>query len=107
MFAFIVASNTRVQELKRYLALDKSLVMNILHMVEDVYMSCAPALDGEDDGERCISLDTWHGYACVERSSPHLRAHAREVAFVIKCGRTCWDIRADMLVTAVALNVWE
>ena len=51
---------------------------------------CAIALDGVyDNGERCISLDTWHGYACVDNISPHVQVRTCEVALVIKCGHTC------------------
>ena len=53
-----------------------------------MYTSCAPALDGVGDGERCISLDTWHGYAYVKFNSPHLRVSTCEVAFVIRCIHT-------------------
>ena len=47
-------------------------------------MSCAIALDGVDDGEICISLDTWHGYACVEIIGPHVQLHTCDLAFVIR-----------------------
>ena len=29
------------------------------------------------------------------------------MAFVIKCSHTCGEIHVDMLVSVVALNVWE
>ena len=45
--------------------------------------SYALALDGVDDGEGCISLDTWHGYAWEESIGPLVRVGACEVAFVI------------------------
>ena len=37
------------------------------------HASFALALDGEDDEERCITICTKHGYACVGRISPHVR----------------------------------
>ena len=49
-------------------------------------MSCALALDGVDDLGGCISIGTWHGYACVEWTSPHVRIGTCEVACVVKCG---------------------
>ena len=36
-------------------------------------MSCARALDGVYDGERCILLETWHGCGFLESISPHVR----------------------------------
>ena len=41
------------------------------------------ALDDVDVAEICISLDTCHGCACVESSSPHVRFHTCEIV----CGR--------------------
>ena len=41
------------------------------------------ALDGVDDGEVGISLDTWHGYACIESIGPLVQVGACEVVFVI------------------------
>ena len=60
--------------------------------------SCAPALDTEDVGERCILLGTWHGYAGVGNVSPHMRVDTCEMAFVIRCCRTCGKIRVEMFV---------
>ena len=69
--------------------------------------SCTLALNGVDDGERCISLDTWHGYACEESSIPQVRVRTCEVALVIKGGHTCGETCIDMFVSAVVLHVWE
>ena len=41
------------------------------------------ALDGVDDGERCISLGEWHGYTCARSICPHMRIDTCEAAFVI------------------------
>ena len=76
-------------------------------MVEEIGTSCALALDGVDDGERCISLDTWHGDACVESICPNVRVRTRKVTFVTMCGLTCGETRVDIFVSAVALFVWE
>lgn len=46
---------------------------------------CALALDGIEDGEVCISLGIWHGYACVECTGPQMRVGSREVALHV------WD----------------
>ena len=43
-------------------------------------MRCALALDGVDDGERCI-CEGWYGDARVESTSPHVRIRTCEVAF--------------------------
>ena len=69
--------------------------------------SCALAPDSVDDGERCISLDTWHGDANVGSISPHVRVRMCEVAFVIECGHPCGETSGDIFVSAVALRVWE
>ena len=61
--------------------------------------SCALALDGVDDGERCIPLDTWHVST--------IRIRTCEVAFVIRCGHKCGETHVDLFVSAVALHVWE
>ena len=53
------------------------------------------------------SLDTWHGDACVESISPHVRIHTCEVEFVSRCGHTCGETRVDMFGIAVVLHVWE
>ena len=71
-------------------------------MVDGICTNCALALDGGDDGETCISLDTWHGYACVGSIIPHVRVRKCEVAFVIGCGYTCRVTRVDVFVSAVA-----
>ena len=70
-------------------------------------ISCALALDVVDDGERSFSLNTWHGYACVENISPLVRNRTCEVEFVIRCGHTCGGTFPDLFVRAVALLVWE
>ena len=70
----------------------------------DVYKK-ALALDGVDDGERCISLGTYHGYACVGSISPHMRVGTCEVAFVMGYSHTCGETRVDMFVSAVVLHV--
>ena len=64
---------------------------------------CALALDGVDDGERCVSLGTWHGYACAENIPPR----TSEVKFVISWFHTCGETHVDMFVSALALHVWE
>ena len=69
--------------------------------------SCALALDGVDNRERCISLGTWQGYACVGSISPHVWVGRCEVAFVIRCSHTCGETRIDVFAIAVALHVWE
>lgn len=69
-------------------------------MVEEKCVRCAPALDGVYDGERCILLNM---YSCVERISFEVRVHVVEVMFVT---RSCGEMRADVLVSAVALHVW-
>ena len=69
--------------------------------------SCALAHDGVNDGERCISLDTWHGYACAENSSPHVQVRTCEVALVTIYGHTCGETRVRMFVDAVVSHVWE
>ena len=67
----------------------------------------ALALDGVYDGERCMSLDTWHGYACVDNIGPHVQVRTCEAALVNKCGHTCGKSLVDIFVSAVALHVWE
>ena len=59
---------------------------------------CALALDQIDDGEGCISLDTWHGYACVESIGPLVWVGACEVTFFIGCDRTCGEIMSICLL---------
>ena len=54
-------------------------------------MSCVLALDGVDNLGGCISLGTWHGYACVECTSPHVRFGTCGVAFVVRCRHARWD----------------
>ena len=46
--------------------------------------SCTLALDDVDDGERCILLGTWHKYANVECTSPHVRFGTCEVSFFVE-----------------------
>ena len=62
----------KVEDARAYIGFGR-VVRIIVHMVSEMCTSCAHALDGVDDGKRCISLDTWHGYACVESISTHLR----------------------------------
>ena len=57
---------------------------------------CVHALDGVDDGKRCITLGTGHGCAYVGSISPHVRVGTCEVVFIIgishMCGETCSGI---------------
>ena len=68
-------------------------------------MFCACALDGIDNGERCISLHTWHENACTLRS-PHVQVGMREVAVVVGSSRTCGEIPADTLAGGSAIHMW-
>ena len=68
--------------------------------------SCALAFGGVDNGERCILLDTWHGYAREESIYPHVWVRACDSTFVASCGHTCGEPRVDIFVSAVALHVW-
>lgn len=105
--AFILVSNTHVHEFKQCLALEKFLIGNILYMMDDMCTSCAVALDGLDDGERCISIDTWHGHAYVDNITSHVQIRTCEVPFVIKYGHTCGDTSVNVFVSEVALHVRE
>ena len=69
--------------------------------------SCALALDGVDDGERCQSLDTWRGDASLAIIHSHVRNYMRELDFVNGWSHTCGDTRVGMFVSTVALHVWE
>ena len=69
--------------------------------------SYALALDGVDDGERCIQIGTWHGYACVGSLIPHGRVGTCEVALVARCGHTRGKTRVDVFDRTVALHVQE
>ena len=59
--------------------------------------SCALALDGVDDGERCTSIGIWYRCACSVSINPHMRVDMYEVAFV-RCSRRCVETRVDMFV---------
>ena len=107
MSTSITISNTHIQEHMRYLALGKSWLKSFCIMVEEMCTSCARALDGVDDGERCISSDTWRGCGILDSISPHVRLRTCDVAFVTKYGHTCGDTRVDVFVSAVASHVWE
>ena len=50
----------KVEDARAYIGFGR-VVRIIVHMVSEMCTSCAHALDGVDDGKRCISLDTWHG----------------------------------------------
>ena len=54
--AFILVSNTYIQEVKQYLAFDDFLVGIILHIMEEMKTRCLLALDGVDGEERCFSI---------------------------------------------------
>ena len=64
-------------------------------MMEEMCAGWELALDGVDDGERCISLDTWHVDACIASNIPRVRVHTCEVAFVSRCGHKCGETRVD------------
>lgn len=66
-------------------------------------------LDGVYDGVSCMSLGTWHGYTCVESISAHVRVRTCEVVFVrwSRCGHKCEEAHVDILVSSLALHVWE
>ena len=43
-------------------------------------------------GRDAFRIGTWHGYACVECTRPHVRVGPCEVAFVIRCSHTYGDM---------------
>ena len=96
----------KVEDARAYIGFGR-VVRIIVHMVSEMCTSCAHALDGVDDGKRCISLGTWHGYACVGSISPHVQVGTGEVASGIRCSHPWGEKRVDMFVCAVALHVRE
>ena len=107
IFAHIKVPNTHIQYSSNTLPW-VNLVGLILRMAEDMCTSFAFALDDADNGERCISMDTWHGYACVESISPQVQVHTCAVALIFTCYHTYTRyIREDMFVSAMALHLWE
>lgn len=47
------------------------------------------ALGGVVDGEGCIPLGTWHGYACIESIITQVRFGTRDVSVDIICSHVC------------------
>ena len=72
-----------------------------------MHTSCALSLDGVDVGERCISLETWYRYGCVESTSSNVRSRTCDVELVIMCVYTCRETRVSTFVSTVVLHVWE